>query len=80
MDIINTISLECNRRLKLNFDGGELSSDAGCLLLREFLSKLGFDKLIFANSKHRFCVLSFPYGQPKPDANDFSDLLWLLYG
>ena len=46
MDIINTISLECNRRLKINFDGGELSSDAGCLLLREFLSKLGFDKLI----------------------------------
>ena len=51
MDIINTISLECNRRLKLNFDGGELSSDAGCLLLREFLSKLGFDKLIFRQFK-----------------------------
>lgn len=46
MDIINTISLECNRSLKINFDGGELSSDAGCLLLREFVSKLGFDKLI----------------------------------
>ena len=46
MDIIDTISLECNRRLKFNFDGGELSSDAGCLLLREFISKMGFDKLI----------------------------------
>ena len=46
MDIINTISLECNRRLKINFGGGELSSDAGCLLLREFISKLGFDELI----------------------------------
>ncbi len=46
MDIMNTISLESNRRLKINFDGGELSSDAGCLLLREFISKLGFDKLI----------------------------------
>ena len=46
MDIINTISLESNRRLKINFDGRELSSDAGCLLLREFISKLGFDKLI----------------------------------
>ena len=29
MDFINTISLESNRRLKINFDGGELSSDAG---------------------------------------------------
>ena len=37
--------------MKLNFDGGELSSDAGCLLLREFLSKLGFDKLIFRQFK-----------------------------
>lgn len=46
MDIVNTISLESNSRLKINFDGGELSSDAGCLLLREFISKLGFDKLI----------------------------------
>lgn len=37
MDIINTISLECNRRLKINFDGGDLSSDVGCLLLQEFI-------------------------------------------
>lgn len=37
---------ESNRRLIINFDGGDLSSDAGCLLLWEFISKLGFDKLI----------------------------------
>lgn len=51
MDIVNTFSLECNRRLKINFDGGELSSDAGCLLLREFIGKLGFDKLMLREFK-----------------------------
>lgn len=34
---------------KGNFDGGDLSSDSGLLLIKEFMSKLRFDKLI---SKH----------------------------
>jgi len=41
---INDTVLESNKRLKLNFDGGELSSDAGLLLLKEFINKMGFDK------------------------------------
>ena len=39
-------TLESNKRFKLNFDGGDLSSDAGLLLIKEFISKLHFDKLI----------------------------------
>ena len=46
MSIINTLSLESNRQIKINFDGGALSSDAGLLLIKEFISKLGIDKLL----------------------------------
>ena len=40
MSIVNTLSLESNRQIKINFDGGDLSSDAGLLLIKEFVSKL----------------------------------------
>ena len=45
MSILNTLSLKSNRQIKINFDGGDLSSDAGLLLIKEFVSKLGIDKL-----------------------------------
>ncbi len=46
MNIINTISLESNRQIKTNFNGGDLSSDAGLLLFKEFTAKIGFIKQI----------------------------------
>ena len=46
MSIVNTLALESNRQIKINFDGGDLSSDAGLLLIKEFVSKLGVDKLL----------------------------------
>ena len=46
MSIVNTLPLESNRQIKTNFDGGDLSSDAGLLLVKEFVSKLGIDKLL----------------------------------
>lgn len=41
MSIVNTLALESNRQIKINFDGGDLSSDAGLLLIKDFISKLG---------------------------------------
>ncbi len=46
MDILNIISLENNSQIKINFDRGNLSSDAGHLLFKEFLFKIGAIKLI----------------------------------
>ena len=40
MSKINTLALESNRKIKINFDGGDLFSDAGLLLIKEFVSKL----------------------------------------
>ena len=45
MSILNTLPLKSNRQIKINFDGGDLSSDAGLILIKEFVSKLGIDKL-----------------------------------
>ena len=51
MSIVNTLSLESNRKIKINFDGGDLSSDAGLLLIKEFVSKLCIDKLFSKSFK-----------------------------
>ena len=46
MNILNTVSLESNSKIKINFNGGDLSSDAGLLLFKEFLFKIGAVRLI----------------------------------
>ena len=58
MAILNTISLESNKQIKINFNGGDLSSDGGMLLLREFAAKVGFINLIkklFKTNDHTAC-------------------------
>ena len=46
MTYSNTISLESNKQIKINFNGGDLSSDAGLLLIKEFAAKVGLVKLV----------------------------------
>lgn len=46
MDSLHTFTLESNRQIKINFDGGDLSSDVGLLLFKEFLFKIGAAKLV----------------------------------
>ena len=45
MSIVNTLVLESNSQIEINFDGGDLSSDAGLFLIQEFVSKMGIDRL-----------------------------------
>ena len=46
MDILNTLSLNSNRQIKINFTGGNLSSDSGMLLIHEFAQKLGLENIL----------------------------------
>ena len=46
MSILNTLSLYNNRKIKINFDGGNLSSDSGMLLIHEFAKKLGLEDIL----------------------------------
>ncbi len=51
MHSLNDTTLESNKYMKINFDGGDLSSDAGLLLIKEFACKLGFDKILKSEFK-----------------------------
>lgn len=46
MNILTDTKLEYNNRVRINFDGGDLSSDTGLLLIKEFIKKIGFEKVI----------------------------------
>lgn len=72
MDILNTTPLESNKQIKINFDGGDLSSDAGLLLIKEFVSKIGIDKVISKSFKTNDSAL-FRYH------TDRENLLQMIY-
>jgi len=72
MSIVNTLSLGSNRKIKINFDGGDLSSDAGLLLIKEFVGKLGIDKLFSQSFKTNDSAL-FRYH------TDRENLLQMIY-
>ena len=72
MSIVNILALESNRQIKINFDGGDLSSDAGLLLIKEFVSKLGIDKLFVKSFKTNDSAL-FRYH------TDQENLLQMIY-
>ena len=46
MAIVTGTALESNKNFRVNFDGGNLSSDGGMLLLKEFYHKLGVKALL----------------------------------
>ena len=72
MSIVNTLSLESNRQIKINFNGGDLSSDTGLLLIKEFVSKLGIDRLFSHSFKTNDSAL-FRYHTDK------ANLLQMIY-
>ena len=47
MLIINETVLECNKSFRVSFDGGDLSSDCGLLMLKEFFHRLGLRRNAF---------------------------------
>ena len=72
MSIVNTLALESNRQIKINFNGGDLSSDAGLFLIKEFISKLGIDRLLSHSFKTNDSAL-FRYHTDK------DNLLQMIY-
>ena len=46
MSMVTNFQLKSNNKIKINFDGGDLSSDSGLLLIKEFADKIGFHKTI----------------------------------
>lgn len=48
---ITEMELKSNSKIKIDFGGGNLSSDGGLLLMKEFLSKIGFEQIAAAKFK-----------------------------
>ena len=71
---VNTLSLESNRQIKINFDGGDLSSDASLLLIKEFVSKIGIDRL-FSHSFKTNDSASFRY---HTDKNNLLQMIYMI--
>ena len=46
MDIVDALNLNSNPKIEINFDGGELSSDSGLFLLKEFIHQIGFADIL----------------------------------
>lgn len=46
MSSLSTVAPQSNKSLKFNFSGGDISSDGGLLLLKEFIHRLGFENVI----------------------------------
>ena len=58
MTILNTISLKSNKQIKINFNSGDLSSDGGLLLIKEFAARVDLIKLVnklFKTNDHTAC-------------------------
>ena len=51
MSSLANLHLQSNTKIKINFNGGNLSSDAGLLLLHEFVEKLGLQQLFKSSFK-----------------------------
>lgn len=72
MESLHDFALQSNKKFKLNFDGGDLSSDAGLLLIKEFASKIGFENLVKASFKTNDTALFRLHTDPE-------NLLQMLY-
>ncbi|MBR2824442.1 MAG: transposase [Clostridia bacterium] len=48
---LTEMKLESNSKIRIDFGGGNLSSDGGLLLLKEFLAKIGFERIAAAKFK-----------------------------
>ena len=46
MHIVKPNSFDFNKKFQFDFSGGDLSSDGGLLLIRDFLDSIGFDRVI----------------------------------
>lgn len=76
MHSLNEIRLECNKQFIMNFNGGELSSDGGLLMIKEFLHKLGFEKLL----KERFHTNDEASFRIHKDDENLLQMIYQIFG
>jgi hypothetical protein len=76
MTSLNTYTLESNSYFKLNCAGGDLSSDSGLLLIKEFTHKLGFTKLL----KEEFKTTALALSRTHKDDENLWQMIYQILG
>lgn len=75
MSILNTLTLESNSKVEINFSGGDLSSDSGLFLFNEFCHKIGLDKIL----KDCFHISSKHY-RKHSEIDNLKQMLFQIFG
>ena len=76
MHSLKEIQLLCNKQFKLSFNGGELSSDGGLLMIKEFLSALGLEKII----KETFKTTDTALFRKHKDHDNLLQMVYQIFG
>ena len=76
MAIVNDTALESNKNFKISFDGGNLSSDGGLLLMKEFMNKFGIPALL----KESFHTTDKSYIRKHKDADNLLQIIYQILG
>ena len=66
----------CNKQFKLNFNGGELSSDGGLLMIKEFISALGLERII----KDTFKTTDTAIHRDHKDHENLLQMIYQIFG
>lgn len=74
MSILTPLSLDSKKRTKINFDGGELSSDGGLFLINEFAKKLGFTDVL----KERFHTTDSSSSRLHKDSENLMQVIYQI--
>jgi len=46
MNSLSNININCKSNFSINFSGGDMTSDAGVALLKEFVDSIGFSRMV----------------------------------
>ena len=76
MHSLKEIQLKCNKQFIVNFDGGELSSDGGLLMIREFLHSLGIEKIL----KNTFKTNDTASSRIHKDDENLLQMIYQIFG
>ena len=76
MAIVNVTALESNKNFKISFDGGNLSSDGGLLLMKEFMHKFGIPALL----REKFKTTDKSFARKHKDADNLLQIICQILG
>lgn len=76
MHSLKEIQMKCNKQFIINFDGGELSSDGGLLMIKEFIHMLGIEKLL----KNHFKTNDPALSRIHKDDENLLQMLYQIFG